>query len=124
LKRIQRQIILITITLLFIITTCCTVSAAKIDNDTQLSANTSISPVNTSVVISGTVKRCSNGDNFQGVTVTAFKNGVKLASTTTKADGTYTLGFKSADKVFTVTASYPGHKSASRTVTVNNNSIG
>ncbi|MGB9979760.1 carboxypeptidase regulatory-like domain-containing protein [Methanobacterium sp.] len=75
-------------------------------------------------MISGTVKRCSNGDNFQGVTVTAFKNGVKLASTTTKADGTYTLGFKSAGKVFTVTASYPGHKSSIKTVNVNNNSIG
>ena len=123
-KRIQRQIILITITLFFIITTCCTVSAAVNDNDTQLSANASTGPVNTSVVISGNVKRCSNGDNFQGVTVTAFKNRVKLASTTTKADGTYALNFQSADKVFTVTASYPGHKSSSKTVTVNNNSIG
>ena len=123
-KRIQRQIIIITITLLFIITTCCTVSAAVDDNDTQLSTNASASPVNTSVVIYGNVKRCSNGDNFQGVTVTAFKNGIKLASTTTKADGTYTLDFQSADKVFTVAASYPGHKSASKTVTVNNNSIG
>ena len=123
-KRIQRQIILITITLFFIITTCCTVSAAVNDNDTQLSSNSSTGPVNTSVVISGNVKRCSNGDNFQGVTVTAFKNGVKLASTTTKADGTYALNFQSADKVFTVTASYPGHKSSSKTVTVNNNSIG
>jgi hypothetical protein len=111
--------------LLFIVTTCCTVSAAAVnDNDTQLSANTSTAPVNTSVVISGTVKRCSNGDNFQGVTVTAFKNGVKLASTTTNADGKYTLNFQSADKVFTVTASYPGHKSSSKTITVNNNSIG
>lgn len=125
LKRIQRQIILITITLLFIITTCCTVSAAAVnDNDTQLSANTSTGPVNTSIVISGNVKRCSNGDNFQGVTVTAFKNRVKLASTTTKADGTYTLNFQSTDKVFTVTASYPGHKSSSKTVTVNNNLVG
>lgn len=123
-KRIQRQIILITITLLFIITTCCTVSAAVNDNDTQLSSNSSTGPVNTSIVILGNVKRCSNGDNFQGVTVTAFKNGVKLASTTTKADGTYALNFQSADKVFTVTASYPGHKSSSKTVTVNNNSIG
>jgi len=124
-KRIQRQIILITITLFFIITTCCAVSAAAVnDNDTQLSVNTGTAPVNTSVVISGNVKRCSNGDNFQGVTVTAFKNGVKLASTTTNAGGTYTLNFQSADKVFTVTTSYPGHKSASKTVTVNNNSIG
>ena len=111
---------------------CSTISASTTSNNstTQLSSNaspdnspTGVNMSNSSlkiVVISGKVVKCSNGDNFSGVTVTASKNGVKLANTITKSNGTYTLSFQSNDTSFTVTASYPGHKSPSKTVTVTN----
>lgn len=80
------------------------------------------------MVISGEVLKCSNGDPFSGVTVTASKDGNKLASTTTGEDGTYNLSFQSDDEVFILTASYPGHKSSSKEVVVslgeNNSSYG
>ena len=78
-------------------------------NSTNSSSNT---------VISGHVKKCSSGEPFAGVKITARKNGAVVASTTTKADGSYTLEFQSNSGVFTVTASSPGHNPSSKEVTV------
>ena len=73
------------------------------------------------IEISGQVEQCSDGEPFQGATVTVHDNGTQVASTTTGADGTYTTSFQSMNRVFTVTASANGHQPSTQTVTVNNN---
>ena len=119
-----------TLALLFIALTLNAASAAEIsDNNTaQLSNNSSTINTTTSaakssstVVISGEVKQCSDGDPFPGVTVTVSKDGTELASTTTNENGTYYLSFSSNARVFNVTASYPGHNSVTKEVSVNSN---
>lgn len=116
---------MVTLTLFFILIACNAVSAAGDSNNTTQSntPNHSSSILNTTdsasnVTISGEVKKCSDGNPFSGVTVTASKNGTKLASTTTGDDGIYTLSFISSDDVFNVTASYPLHNSSSKEVNV------
>lgn len=84
-------------------------------NSTNSSSNT---------VISGHVKKCSSGEPFAGVKITARKNRAVVASTTTKADGSYELEFQSKGGVFTVTASSPGHNLSSKEVTVKSGSNG
>jgi hypothetical protein len=94
-------------------------------NSTNFSlVNTNAADQPSKVVISGKVTKCSTGAPFPGATVTAEKNGAVLASTTTKEDGTYNLELWSDDKSFTVTASYPGHNSSSKEVTVSPDSNG
>lgn len=73
------------------------------------------------IEISGQVEQCSDGEPFQGATVTVSDNGTQIASTTTSADGTYNVSFQSMKRVFTVTASANGHKPSTKTVSVNNN---
>jgi Chlamydia polymorphic membrane protein (Chlamydia_PMP). len=125
----KKQVTLIVLTLLFFLLACNTVSAVSENNSTQLTVITNNSNANNNyfgvenaqnIVIKGKVTKCSNGDNFSGVTVAVSKNGTKLASTTTKPDGTYSLNFQGDQTTFTVTASYPGHKSSSKTVTLIN----
>ena len=105
---------------------CSAVSAAEIsDNGNFNDNNTSVTTVastsnQASVVISGEVKKCSNGDPFPGVVIKALNNGTELASAITKADGTYTLGFINNNRLFSVTASYPGHEPSIKEVSVNN----
>jgi uncharacterized repeat protein (TIGR01451 family) len=130
-KKIKKQAILLTLTLILILFACNAVSAADNSNNTTQSNNSStqLSAANptaatmnsapSKVVISGKVLKCSDGTPFSGVTVTASKGGTKLASTTTGSDGTYTLNFLSSDNVFNVTASYPLHNSTSKEVNVN-----
>ena len=129
-KKIKKQAILLTLTLILILFACNAVSAADNSNNITQSYNSSkqLSAANptaaamnsapSKVVISGKVLKCSDGTPFSGVTVTASKGGTKLASTTTGSDGTYTLSFLSSDAVFNVTASYPGHVSSSKNVAV------
>jgi predicted outer membrane repeat protein len=129
-KKIKKQAILLTLTLILILFACNAVSAADNSNNTTQSNNSStqLSAANptavtthgtsSKVVISGKVLKCSDGTSFSGVTVTASKGGSKLASTTTGSDGTYTLNFLSSDDVFNVTASYPGHVSSIKNVAV------
>ena len=127
----KKQVTLIVLTLLFFLLACNTVSAASENNNTELTVITNNSNANNNyfgvenaqnIVIKGKVTKCSNGDNFSGVTVAVYKNGTKLTSTTTKPDGTYTLNFQNDQTTFTVTASYPGHKSSSKTITLTNSS--
>ncbi|WP_424354286.1 right-handed parallel beta-helix repeat-containing protein [Methanobacterium sp. MBAC-LM] len=129
-KKIKKQVILLTLTLILILLACNAVSAADNSNNTTQSNNSStqlsaanptaaaMNNVPSKVVISGKVLKCSDGTPFSGVTVTASKGGTKLASTTTGSDGTYTLSFLSSDDVFNVTASYPGHVSSIKNVAV------
>jgi conserved repeat domain len=127
-KKIKKQAILLTLTLILILFACNVVSAAATSNNstTQLSTNNSTTATMNSapskVVISGKVLKCSDGTPFSGVTVTVSKGGTKLANTTTSSDGTYTLSFFSSDAVFNVTASYPGHFPSSQEVNVTSSS--
>ena len=143
-KKIRKQIIL-GISILFLALVVCSAAAASYisDNGTAVlpnnqtagqltdhnstgnnslqtnasSQNSTKSPLN--IVISGHVKNCSSGKPFAGVNITAKKNGTVLASTTTKADGSYELEFKSNGGIFTVTASYPGHAPSNKEITLN-----
>lgn len=115
-EKIRKQIAITVITLLFGLLACTAVSAAE-SNDTS---NPQIQTAN--ITITGYVETCSNGDPFQGVTITAKKDSEILASTTTKEDGTYSLNFHSVDRVFNVTARYPDHNPSSKYVTVTQNS--
>ena len=94
-------------------------------NSTNFSSvNTNVADQPSKVVISGKVKKCSTGEPFSGATVTAEKDGNVLAKTTANDDGTYNLELLSDDRSFTVTASYPGHKSSTKEVTVTPDSNG
>jgi predicted outer membrane repeat protein len=69
------------------------------------------------VIISGDVQKCSDGNPFPGVTVTVTSS-EETISTTTNADGTYSLNFKSGSTNFKVAASAPGHQTSTQEVTV------
>lgn len=73
--------------------------------------------INSSVKISGTVLRCDNGEPFSDVNITAAGNETILATNTTDAGGNYILNFTTTLSTFQLTASYPGHKSATQNVT-------
>lgn len=148
-KKIRRQVIL-AISILFLALVVCSAAAAAdvSDNGTAAQANnqttgqltnhnstnnnslqtnsSSKNSINSSsnTVISGHVKKCSSGEPFAGVKITALKNGAVVASTTTKSDGSYELEFQSDGGVFTVTASSPGHNPSSKEVTVKSGSNG
>ena len=118
----KKQLILVSLALILAMLICNATSAAPTTNNSTLLSTHTNPTGSQSVVISGKVKKCSNGKDFPGVNVTAKKGKITLASTTTRADGTYTLSFLSKSTVFTVIASYPGHTSSSKTVTLNSNS--
>jgi cobaltochelatase CobN len=73
------------------------------------------------IVISGSVADCITKLAFPNVTVTAKNNNTTLATAKTGSDGRYNLSFVSVDRVFNVTASYPGHIPSSKEVTVSPN---
>lgn len=98
------------------------VSAADINTVSQ--ANSVSSQKLAPIEISGLVKKCSDGTAFEGAKVTVKNNGKLIASTTTKADGTYNLRFQSKSRTFTVTASANGHKPSTKTVSVKKNAQG
>ena len=135
----MKKIILMLLTFLLIIVVCGTASAADTSgNNTNFSSTNlnSTNPTNTSsnsntnnnifnvsnrsnIVISGNVTRCNNGLPFNGVTITVNSlNGYFIGSTTTNANGFYTLNFSSDQKNFMVTASHTGHVPETKDVTV------
>ncbi|MDD3753461.1 MAG: carboxypeptidase regulatory-like domain-containing protein, partial [Methanobacterium sp.] len=70
-------------------------------------------------IISGNVIRCTNGSSFPGVTVTAKSpEGIEVARTTTDSDGFYKISFANTEKNFYVSASYPGHMTLTKFITV------
>ena len=93
------------------------------NNTTHNSSNNFTSSSNPSDInIQGNVTHCNNGTPFEGVKVTANSvNGNLIASTSTDANGFYSISFSSIEKNFMVTASYPGHVSDTRNVTVTSN---
>jgi len=103
------------------------VSAEAADeNDSSISENT-INDTTTTIVetekstpdvtITGEVQKCSDGNPFPGVKVTVTSS-EETISTTTNADGTYSLNFKSDSTNFKVTASAPGHQTSAQEVHV------
>lgn len=70
------------------------------------------------ITISGNVVKCSDGDPFPGVSITVKNGTTGLANTITDSDGKYSVTFKSIYTNFSVTASYTGHISPTKTVTV------
>ena len=103
------------------------VSAEATDeNDSSISENT-INDTTTTIVetekstpdvtITGEVQKCSDGEPFPGVTVTVTSS-EETISTTTNADGTYSLNFKSSLTNFKVTASATGHQTSTQEVHV------
>lgn len=87
-------------------------------NDTTTSTTTVETGESTpDVTITGEVQKCSDGEPFPGVTVTVTSSEETIL-TTTNADGTYSLNFKSNSTNFRVTASAPGHQTSTQEVTV------
>ena len=105
----RKQVIFLFTACFFIITMCGAVSATE--NNTG-GANDS----NVPVIISGKVLDCVTNQPFANVTVKATNNGQEIARTTTDNQGKYELNFSSNQNQFNVTASYPYHKSATKTV--------
>ncbi|MEN6592209.1 MAG: Ig-like domain-containing protein [Methanobacterium sp.] len=70
------------------------------------------------VIITGTVKKCSDNCNFSDVDIKAEYNGQELVKTKTGSDGTYLLNFYSNMKNFIIYASYTGHETQNSLVTV------
>lgn len=118
-KTIKNRLIKLTLALAFILICMGTVSAATADEDITISETPVLETEETlnDVIISGNVEKCSDGNPFSGVTVTATSSGETI-STTTNAAGTYSLNFKSSSTNFQVTASAPGHQSSTQEVTV------
>ena len=75
------------------------------------------------MVISGEVTHCSDGEPFSGVKVSVTENGKEIVSTTTKADGTYTITLPFTEKLLQVTASSPGHNPVTNDLTLADNSL-
>ena len=101
------------------------VSAADTNQSSDYVQNHNLSsdePAN--ITISGQVSYCSDGNPFEGATVSVDENGTHITNTTTLADGSYTLNFQSISKDFTLTASYNGHKPTSQEITAEANSDG
>ncbi|MBI5458969.1 carboxypeptidase regulatory-like domain-containing protein [Methanobacterium sp.] len=117
-KQINKKII---IPLFFILLVLCMGAVSAADVNTSDNSADSASNELALIKISGQVEQCSDGEPFQGATVTVHDNGTQVASTTTGADGTYSTSFQSVNRVFTVTASANGHKPSTQIVTVNNN---
>ena len=70
-------------------------------------------------IISGNVITCTNGSPFPDVTITVTDvDGSQIAQTTTNSSGYYQLSFLSNEHNFYVTASYPGHMTSRKMVTV------
>ena len=113
----RKQTFLIITSLFFAIFLCSAVSAADpaadgtLETADQSADQSSVNITNQSsdVVISGQVKHCSDGTPFQGVTVSVIEDGVQIASTTTQADGIYSMTLPFTGKLLQVTASSPGH---------------
>jgi len=143
-KKIRRQAILLIATFVFALALCSTVAAAEntttggesgsvVDSGSNLSQAPAIgqtgevwkenSSGNTQsqIVISGFVADCQTKSEFPNVTVTVKNNNTALATTKTGSDGRYNLSFVSVDRVFNVTASYPGHIPSTMEVTVSPN---
>jgi len=119
-KKIKKQTnIKIIIPLLFLLLalTMGAVSAAEVNTTVDSPSSNEL----VLIEISGQVEQCSDGEPFQGATVTVSDNGSQVASTTTGADGTYSTSFQSMNRVFTVTANANGHQPSTKTVTANNN---
>ena len=119
-KQTNKKIIIPLLFILVLILGIGAVSASDVNTGDNL-LNSASSDEVVLIEISGQVEQCSNGEPFQGVSVTVHDNGTQVASTTTSADGTYITNFQSLNRVFTVTASANGHKPSTQTVTVNKN---
>ncbi|HII84266.1 MAG TPA: DUF11 domain-containing protein [Methanobacterium subterraneum] len=124
----MKKQILFTFTILVL--AVCLIGAASAEavdeNVPSISENTINDTTNTiaetekstpDVTITGEVQKCSDGEPFPGVTVTVTSS-EETISTTTTADGTYSLNFKSSLTNFQVTASAPGHQPSIQEVTV------
>ncbi|MBU4536025.1 MAG: cobaltochelatase subunit CobN [Euryarchaeota archaeon] len=121
-KSIKKQVILLVITFVFILTLCGSAFAEEnitpevMQSDTPLEDLPESDDVLPEIKISGMVLDCETGEPFSNVTIKAEGNGEVLATTTTAADGKYELIFQSLLTEFTVTASYQGHKPSSTIV--------
>ncbi|MCC7563452.1 MAG: carboxypeptidase regulatory-like domain-containing protein, partial [Methanobacterium sp.] len=118
-KQTTEKIIISLIFILAIVLGTGAVSASDV-NTGDNPQNSASSDELVLIEITGQVEQCSDGEPFQGASVTVSDNGTQIASTTTSADGTYNVSFQSMKRVFTVTASANGHKPSAQTVTINN----
>jgi len=97
--------------LAIILAICGTVSAAD-----QARFGGKVAKQTTNTVISGNVIQCSNGEQFSGVTIKVSKRNKVIATTTTNKHGYYSVSTSSNQRMFKVTASYPGHGSITKDV--------
>ncbi|AAB85563.1 putative membrane protein [Methanothermobacter thermautotrophicus str. Delta H] len=96
------------LSILLVILTIGTVSAADSDNQTDSNA-----------LITGTVTQCNGTDPFEGAVINvASVNGSSVASGVTGPDGSYSVSFQAADRTFIVSAVAPRHVIPSSTVTL------
>ncbi|MBP1945818.1 putative repeat protein (TIGR01451 family)/fimbrial isopeptide formation D2 family protein [Methanobacterium petrolearium] len=83
----------------------------------SFSSNSSSSLFNS--IISGNVITCTNGSPFPDVTITVTNvDGTQIAQTTTDSNGYYQLSLLSNERSFYVSASYPGHMTSHKLITV------
>ncbi len=75
----------------------------------------------TDPIISGVVLDYRTKSGISDATVTIESEGNLLANTTTKEDGSYSIGFISDDILFKITATVPGYVPSTKEVTVSSN---
>ena len=125
-KNQTTQVTILALTLVFTFILCGAVYGAESpDNQTNLTDTASMdvaqnqSQTVSDPIISGNVVDCQNQTPFAGVTITVNSlNGTELASTLTNENGSYSVAFLSSEKVFNVSASYPGHVTSTQQVNV------
>lgn len=111
-KNYKKYAIFCLLTFAIVIAISGTTSAANVNKW----GSTSISNHNINTVISGNVVKCSNSQPFSGVNITVTNNKKVVAKTKTNINGYYSVTFKSSKSTFDVIASYPGHKSVTKTI--------
>ena len=96
-----------------------TASASQVTKNTNSSSLIS----NHTNIISGNVTKCSDGSPFNGVNVTVHSNNGKyIVNTKSNSKGYYYLKFIGNSLSYKVSASYPGHVTSIKTVTVQRSS--
>lgn len=112
----KKQIILIVILTVFILT-CLSSAYAADPGNSQIIKENSTSKELKKTIVTGQVTDCVTKKPFPGVKITVTKNGKNVAYNTTKKDGTYIISFLSNYNKFNVTASHTGHYSVTKEVT-------
>jgi len=129
----RKRLILFAIAIICVFALCGTVAAAETTDETGIAASdvdssevedqfpqaTNIqqgTEPSKNITVSGMVKKCYNNDPFSNVTINVEEDSNILSTTTTLEDGTYSVNFLSYGTVFTVSASYSGHKTSTKEV--------